>query len=641
MRGMTRVWKNAIEAIAVAALLTLAAPGASPQGIPLPDLLGALPGSGEVLLRLNGGEELLQPVLGTYGLTELLGTPRLRQRGWYRVKLPATQLLAPVLALLRADARVRDALPNLTLAAAEADPYFARQWNLQSARISEVWASGPVGSGVTVALLDTGISPGPDLAKTWLLPGYDFVNDDADASDDHQHGTMMASILASAVGNGHATAGVAPEVGLLPVKVLNHKNRGSTSALVEGLYYAAEQGAQIVNLSLAYPTASYPGAVLDEALEELEAEGVLVVAAAGNFGTATVAYPAAHPSTIAVAASQPLSGFAGEERAPYSSYGTAVDLRAPGGGAADVDSDGRIDGVLGETFDPEQAGRYQVWVLAGTSGATAQVSGVAALLLSAAATGTVSAADVRAALEAGAAHPPGVEFEVQSGVGQLDAAAALQALLTGPGAGPPAYTTSVELREELVLNVFPISQLGLWHRGVADVQVHHASGAAAAGVWVWGHFAGASGSSRSLKTDAAGRARFVSTSYRTDWGLLHGLKFVVDRVTATGGTFESDGETSWLASPSGALWLLLAEGLEWLMTPLGHDWLGTPAGGDWLSTDEGLSWLLSSDGMDWLATPAGHDWLATPAGHDWLATPAGHDWLATPAGHDWSCTPAD
>src|SRR5262249_42608543 len=157
-------------------------------------------------------------------------------------------------------------------------------------------------------------------------------------------------------------------------------------ALVEGLYYAEEKGARVVNLSLSYAPAVYPGSVLDEALDELKSQGILVFAASGNQGVPTVAYPAAHPSVIAVGASQPTATGEDAGRPAYGTCGRPLDPEVPGGDFKDVDGDGRNDAILGETFDPEFPGVFSMWATAGTSGATAQASGVAALLLAAAAT---------------------------------------------------------------------------------------------------------------------------------------------------------------------------------------------------------------------------------------------------------------
>jgi hypothetical protein len=174
--------------------------------------------------------------------------------------------------------------------------------------------------------------------------------------------------------------------------------------------------------------------------------------------------------------------------------------------------------------------------------------------------------------------------------------------------------------------------LGLqWFRAVGTVHVVRADGAPAAGVWVYGRFAGAAGRSRGLRTDSLGRARFVSEPYSVDWRVLNELTFVVDRVTAQGNAYEAQPAATWPSAADGYVWLLGPSGLAWLTTGTGLDWLMTPAGQAWLMTPAGHDWLMGPDGQAWLMTPAGHDWLMGPDGQAWLMTPAGHDWQASQA----------
>ncbi len=147
-------------------------------------------------------------------------------------------------------------------------------------------------SGITVAVLDSGVAyealadgsgtyaQAPSLAGVPIVAPYDFVNDDAHANDDNQHGTHIASIIAS----DGAVEGVAAGVSLMPLKVLDAQNSGYELDLVEAIYWAIENGADVVNMSLSFPIGYVPSLALQEALSAAEAAGVVMVAAAGNDG---------------------------------------------------------------------------------------------------------------------------------------------------------------------------------------------------------------------------------------------------------------------------------------------------------------------------------------------------------------------
>lgn len=320
---------------------------------------------------------------------------------------------------------------RLTAVKPPSDPLFKYQWNLAAIQIPAAWAVSR-GAGATVAVLDTGVAyedrgpyrQAPDLAAARFVAGWDFVDDDAHPDDvprpdgGRSHGTQMAALIAQTAGNGIGGAGVAPDVTIMPIRVLRPDVTGSAGIIAKGLRFAADHGADVANLSIAGASRAR---VLRDAVDYASSKGVTIVAAAGNDGSAAVSWPAAYPKVIAV-------GAIGQDRtrAPYSNYGTDLDLVAPAGaGDAGDTGHGPGDGVLAQTLN----GGPSVFCLcftASTSAAAAQVSGVAALLVGSGR--AASPADIRTALLASARDlgPRGRDREY--GAGLVQAASALAAV---------------------------------------------------------------------------------------------------------------------------------------------------------------------------------------------------------------------
>ena len=209
------------------------------------------------------------------------------------------------------------------------DPKYATdQWHLTRVGAESAWEYG-CGRGVTVAVIDTGVAcfdkgpftKGTDLAGTRCVPGYNFSGKSDDASDDHGHGTHVAGTIAQTTHNGMGTAGLAYCANLMPIKVLSGSGSGTNTDVAEGIRFAADHGAQIMNLSLGGP---FPSAVIAKAVKHAQAKGVLVVAAAGNSGR-SVGYPAAYEGVLAVSATDSNDGLAW-----FSSRGKQVGIGAPG-----------------------------------------------------------------------------------------------------------------------------------------------------------------------------------------------------------------------------------------------------------------------------------------------------------------------
>ena len=247
------------------------------------------------------------------------------------------------------------------------DPLFKRQWNFKQINLEPAWAITK-GKGSIVAVVGTGISRVSDLETTDFLAGYDFINDNADATDDQGHGTHIAGTIAQSTNNAFGSAGIAPEASLMPVKVLSIGGNGTVADIAEGIRYAADHGAHVINLTMVGDGNSL---FLQKAIDYADRKGAIIISPAGNSGRTAAAYPARYRHVLGVAALDSKG-----QKAPYSNGGAGVDISAPGGWIEGEDPTG---GIIQNTFDR----RMQVSIFApyqGTSMAAPHVSGVAALI---------------------------------------------------------------------------------------------------------------------------------------------------------------------------------------------------------------------------------------------------------------------
>ena len=242
---------------------------------------------------------------------------------------------------------------------------------------------------VTIAIIDTGVAyenhtddtgtyvQAPSLQHSPIVAPWDFVNDDAHPNDDHQHGTHIASIIASR----GTVEGVAPGATLMPLKVLDSNNSGNELSLINAIHHAINNGADIINMSLSFHP-DYPGSrALREALSAAAEAGVLVVAAAGNDGLRTTTWPGAHPDVYAVAANgwSGSSGWTVNNVPDYANRSSRVDILAPGGNlSVDDDGNGVMDGIVAETISPSDPTQIGLWAIAGSSQAAAIATATAA-----------------------------------------------------------------------------------------------------------------------------------------------------------------------------------------------------------------------------------------------------------------------
>jgi serine protease len=296
--------------------------------------------------------------------------------------------MTEVMERLARDPRVEGVEPLARVRAffAPNDPLLKDQWHMERIGASRAWDFA-TGRGVTVAVVDTGIAcedygpytKGTDLADTECVSGWNFVTRNEHANDDQGHGTHVAGTIAQSTNNSIGGAGVAFHARLMPVKVLNESGWGTTADVADGIRWAAEHGAHVVNLSLGGPRNSR---VLQKAIDFAVSRGVVVVAAAGNTG-GRVQYPGASDGVIGVSASDQ-----DDKIAKFSSRGEGVDIAAPGVNVTQqtICNKGR-----------DKCERFPAYN--GTSMASPHVAGAAALVMS---LGVTEPAAVEDALRKGA-----------------------------------------------------------------------------------------------------------------------------------------------------------------------------------------------------------------------------------------------
>ncbi len=311
-------------------------------------------------------------------------------------------------------------------------------------------AGHPGGAGVVVAVVDSGVAyrnrppyrRSPDLVAARIVPGHDFVDHDAFADDRSGHGTHVASTIAEATDNARGLTGLAYGVRLMPVRVLDDLDEGTSTDIARGIRWAARHGADVINVSIEFADDVDAGDVPDvlHAIAYAHLRGAVVVAAAGNTAGARVVLPARARYVIAVGATTEhgcLSSF--------SNVGSELDLVAPGGGSdAELAGDPRCD-----PSDDTLRDIYQVTLVGahhdhfgvperfeGTSMAAPHVAATAALVLASGVLGRhPTPGAVQARLEATARDLGAPGRDDRYGWGLLDAETATR---RGPAVRLPA-----------------------------------------------------------------------------------------------------------------------------------------------------------------------------------------------------------
>lgn len=279
------------------------------------------------------------------------------------------------------------------------DPKVDQQYALSMLNVDE--AQKLAGKNkVTVAVIDQGIDRNHPELKGSLLPSYNAANPMNPAAPDF-HGTHVAGIIAAKKDNGIGGYGMNPNVNLLSIDVFDGQYYSSDYTIAQGILYAIEKGAQVINMSLG---GGYPSLVLEEAVKKAIEKGIVVVAASGNDGDDYASYPAAFEGVISVGSTN-----SSKKLSYYSTYGASVDLVAPG------------EDIYAPFYDAAKKSTFAR--LSGTSMATPVVAGAASLLLSK--HPSLTPAQVEYILEQTATDMGDSGFDIKYGNGQVNPVAAL------------------------------------------------------------------------------------------------------------------------------------------------------------------------------------------------------------------------
>lgn len=237
------------------------------------------------------------------------------------------------------------------------DPFLSQLWGWYRVGAGKALEAGITGSGVIVAVLDTGIDlDHPDLADN-IVSGWNFVDNSADVSDLDNHGSMVSGIIAAKANNGIGIVGVAPDAKIMPLKVLD-TDGGNIRDIASAIRFAADNGAKIITMSFGGQYTRFSIAT-ERAIDYASRQGCLLVAAVGNDNTSELVFPASYEQVVAVSAIDE-----NDVRAEFSNYGSYVDFCAPGINIVSTGNDG------------------DYFMANGTSFAAPFVSGLIALMLS-------------------------------------------------------------------------------------------------------------------------------------------------------------------------------------------------------------------------------------------------------------------
>jgi len=388
----------------LAAVLAVCAAGPSLAQTPPADAKPWSPGRVIVLPRPGLPESELANVAGQHGGK----ARRLGDSGLYVVELPqaasaralaATWAHHPHFKFAEADEMVApDFVSN--------DPYAGSEWHMDKIGARSAWDFAQ-GSGVTIAILDSGVdATHPDLAPR-IVPGWNFYDNTANTADVYGHGTKVAGTAAATTNNGIGVSGVAGLSRIMPIRISDTAGYAYWSTIAQGLTYAADHGARVANISYS----AYVSASVRSAAQYMKDKGGLVFVSSGNTGVADST--AATSTMIVVGATD-----ANDLRASWSTYGPVVSLSAPGV----------------SIYSTTVGGGYAA--VSGTSFSTPMSAGVAALMM--AARPSLSSSQVESLLYSTAVDLGTAGRDPYYGYGRVNAAGAVSA--AAAYALPPADT---------------------------------------------------------------------------------------------------------------------------------------------------------------------------------------------------------
>jgi thermitase len=398
-------------AIAAGVMLAGSPPafGQSPAGVAAlePQFL-----PGHILVAPKAGLSLAQfnAVLRGFGAT---AAGKLRGINVYVVALPAKASEQAVAHALSQHPNIKFAEPDALVHSdfVPNDPYYPNEWHEAKLGASTAW-NVSTGSGVTVAILDSGIdSTHPDLAGQ-LVPGWNFYDNNSNTSDVYGHGTEVAGTVAAIGNNSIGVAGIAFGAKLMPVRVTDTNGWASISALASGLTWAADHGAKVANMSFAVQSYS----TILSAAQYFINKGGVVMNSAGNTGTLDTT--TASSALVSVSATDST-----DTVTSWSSYGPYVDVSAPGAGIWTTTMGGGYSSVSGTSFS------------------SPLTAGVAALMM--AANPKLAPSQIVGMLESTAVDLGAAGYDYYYGYGRINAAAAVAAAAQGAASDTTPPTVSI------------------------------------------------------------------------------------------------------------------------------------------------------------------------------------------------------
>ena len=353
-------------------------------------------------------------------LEKALKSQNAKSRGRFKsanihvIELPPGADEVAAMQALKKDGRFKYVELDMAMAPAATvnDPSLSKSWALPKLQAYTAWDTAN-GSGVTIAILDSGLDSSHLDLKANYVPGWNFYDNNSNTADVNGHGTAVAGAAAMVGNNSTGSAGVAYGAKIMPVRISSPDGYAYASTMSQALYWATDNGARVANISFS----GVPGnATVQSAAEYMRSKGGYVVAAAGNSGG--LENIAAHDSILAVSATDE-----NDARATFSSYGPYVDVSAPGVNIYSAWSGGGY-------------GNY--W---GTSFSSPIVAATAALVMSA--NSTLTPADIDKILKSTAVDLGAAGTDQYFGAGRVDAARAVAAAKTYVTSDTEAPTISI------------------------------------------------------------------------------------------------------------------------------------------------------------------------------------------------------